>query len=227
MKFHERLINETADARQGLLAAPIIGRALMGEIDRSDYLRFLHEAYHHVRHTVPLLRACRDALPSRLDWMLPAMEEYIAEEEGHDDWILDDIRFAGGDAGATRDGDAGMATEVMVAYAYDTIRRVHPLGFLGMVHVLEGTSAALALQAADSIQKRLGLPDRAMTYLRSHGHLDQDHTDHFATLVDALTDESDLAAIVHGARVFYRLYGDVFRSLDEPARTALPAAEAA
>ena len=217
MPFHDRLLHDTAGARQGLLSAPIIGRALQGRIDRDDYLRFLHEAYHHVSHTVPLLRACRAALPARLHWMLPAMDEYIAEEDGHDAWILDDIAAAGGDAAATRDGQPGVATEVMVAYAYDTIHRVHPLGFLGMVHVLEGTSASLALQAADAIQARLSLPDRAMTYLRSHGHLDQEHTDHFALLVDALTDEADEAVIVHATRVFYRLYGDVFRSLDAPA----------
>ena len=38
----------------------------------------------------------------------------------------------------------GHACEVMVAYAYDTIARRNPLGFFGMVHVLEGTSSALA-----------------------------------------------------------------------------------
>jgi hypothetical protein len=54
----------------------------------------------------------------------------------------------------------GHATEVMVAYAYDTIARGNPLGFFGMVHVLEGTSVSLALLAADNIQKPLALPDR-------------------------------------------------------------------
>jgi hypothetical protein len=46
----------------------------------------------------------------------------------------------------------------MVAYAYDTIARGNPLGFFGMVHVLEGTSVALALLAADAIQKPLACP---------------------------------------------------------------------
>jgi hypothetical protein len=38
-------------------------------------------------------------------------------------------------------------------------QRGNPLGFFGMVHVLEGTSVSLALLAADAIQKPLGLPD--------------------------------------------------------------------
>ncbi|MEZ5650313.1 MAG: iron-containing redox enzyme family protein [Burkholderiaceae bacterium] len=217
--FIERLTRETADDRQNLLTAPIIGRALSGRITRDDYLRFLHEAYHHVRHTVPLLEACRAALPARLTWMTPAFDEYVDEERGHEAWILADIAAAGGDARATRDGQPGRATELMVAYAYDLIARVNPLGFLGMVHVLEGTSASLALQAADAIQKVLGLPPLAMTYLRSHGHLDQDHTDHYATLVNRLDDEADRRAIVHAAGMFYELYGNVFRSLDSPRAT--------
>ena len=105
----------------------------------------------------------------------------------------------------------------MVAYAYDTIARGNPLGFFGMVHVLEGSSVALALNAADAIQKPLGLPDSAFSYLRSHGTLDQEHTAHFALLMDAINDPADQEAIVHAARMFYRLYGDVFRELPLPA----------
>ena len=154
--------------------------------------------------------------------MRAALDEYIEEEAGHDAWILDDIAATGGDAAAVRGGQPGAATEVMVAYAYDTIARGNPLGFLGMVHVLEGTSVALALAAADRIQQGLGLPDSAFTYLRSHGTLDREHTAQFEQLVDAIDERADQDAIVHAARMFYRLYGDVFRGLPLPA--AAPAA---
>ena len=73
----------------------------------------------------------------------------------------------------------------MVAYAYDTAMRRNPVGFFGMVYVLEGTSVALALKAADRIQQTLGLPDQAFTYLRSHGELDQQHVQHLAGILDA------------------------------------------
>jgi hypothetical protein len=104
----------------------------------------------------------------------------------------------------------------MVAYAYDTIARRNPLGFFGMVHVLEGTSVNLALLAADRIQQNLALPDGAFGYLRSHGTLDREHTAHFEQLMDHVEDAADRQAIVHAARAFYRLYGDVFRGLPLP-----------
>lgn len=219
MSFHDKLLADTARERAALVAVPIIQRTLAGDATIESYRAFLAEAWHHVRHTVPLLEACRDRMPERLAWMRPALDEYVEEERGHDDWILADLEAAGADTALVRRSRPSPATELMVAYAYDTIARVHPIGFLGMVHVLEGTSVALALAAADRIQARLGLPDRAFTYLRSHGELDREHTAHFATLVDAIDAAQDHDAIVHATRMFYRLYADVFRGLPLPQPT--------
>jgi pyrroloquinoline quinone (PQQ) biosynthesis protein C len=224
MRFSLELHDQTLEARGGLLSAPIIQACLRGEVAPASYVAFLREAYHHVRHTVPLMRACKAALPARHGWLQGPLDEYIVEEQGHEVWILDDIRACGGDAEAVRSAQPGHATEVMVAYAYDTIARGNPLGFFGMVHVLEGTSVSLALVAADRIQQRLGLPDAAFSYLRSHGTLDREHTAQFALLMDRLDDPRDHAAIVHAARAFYRLYGDVFRDLPMPQPVAAGAA---
>ena len=216
MNFHDRLLADTESARQGLLGTPIIQGALAGRVSVPSYIAFLTEAYHHVRHTVPLLKAARAALRPHQAWLRDALDEYIEEEAGHDEWIRNDIAACGGDAEAVRHGRPGHATEVMVAYAYDTIARVNPVAFFGMVHVLEGTSVSLALMAADAIQKPLGLPDAAFTYLRSHGTLDQEHTATFGLLMEQIDDPRDQADIVHAARAFFRLYGDVFRALPMP-----------
>jgi pyrroloquinoline quinone (PQQ) biosynthesis protein C len=226
MSFTEELQAATAPDRAALVAAPIIQGTMRGEVSVESYRAFLTEAYHHVRHTVPLLEACRARIPPRLAWLEPALDEYIEEEAGHDEWILADIAACGGDAEATRRATPSAATELMVAYAYDTIARGNPVGFFGMVHVLEGTSVALALLAADRIQENLGLPGNAFSYLRSHGTLDQEHTKHLARLLDALDDPRDRAAVTHAAKMFYRLYGDVFRGLPLPVvvRPAAPVA---
>jgi len=227
MSFYQRLIADTQDARATLLHAPIIQGCLRGEVSLPSYVAFLREAYHHVRHTVPLLRACKAALPAGREWLQGPLDEYIDEEAGHDEWILDDLRACGADAEAVRFGHPGPATETMVAYAYDTIARRNPMGFFGMVHVLEGTSVALALSAADRIQQMLGLPDAAFSYLRSHGTLDQEHVAHFQQLMDLVDEPADQEAIVHAARMFFRLYGEVFRSLPLPQAAAVTSDEVA
>ena len=97
------------------------------------------------------------------------------------------LSACGGDAPAVRHGRPQPATELMVAYAYDTIARGNPVGFFGMVLVLEGTSVALATRAADVIETTLGLPKKAFRYLRSHGSLDVEHTGFYEGLMDRLT----------------------------------------
>jgi hypothetical protein len=211
--FHDDLVMSTAPDRNALLAAPIIQAALAGRVTRAQYIAFLTEAYHHVRHTVPLLMLCAARLPERLEWLREAAVDYIEEEIGHDQWILSDITACGADAGAAKRADPGMATDVMVGYAFDTVQRRNPLGFFGMAHVLEGTSVALATRAAAALQAALGLPDTAFTYLSSHGVLDIDHTAGFARLMNRLEDPKDRADVIRSAKTFFRLYGDIFRSI--------------
>ena len=216
MPFLDELQRRTAEERVELHSTPAIVDCLAGRITRTRYVAFLRQAYHHVKHTVPLLEASRRRFGEEHAALRGALSHYIAEERGHEEWILDDLRACGDDAEAVRRASPAPATELMVAYVYDYIARVHPAGLFGMVHVLEGTSVNLALLAADRIQQGLGLPDAAFTYLRSHGTLDREHTAHFALLMDRIDDPADRRAIVHAARAFYRLYGDVFRSLPLP-----------
>ena len=217
--FHARLIAQSAAARDAFQALPILGDAVQGRVSRDDYIAFLVQAYHHVRHTTPLLMACGSRLPARLEWLREAVAEYIEEEVGHQEWILDDLQALGVPRSAVHEAGPSPATELMVAYAYDTIARGNPVGFFGMVLVLEGTSVALASRAADVIETSLGLPRKAFRYLRSHGSLDVEHAGFFEGLMDRLHEPADQAAVVHAARMFYRLYGGVFESIrTQPAR---------
>ena len=213
MTFYEQLQAATEKERADLLTTPIIRAAVDGEVGLPAYIAFLTEAYHHVKHTVPLLMACGARLPEHYEWLRQALAGYINEEMGHHEWILDDIRACGGDADAVRAGQPAIPTEIMVAYAYDTIQRGNPAGFFGMVFVLEGTSVQLAHLAAKGLREALGLPEQAFTYLTSHGALDVSHVQYFESLVNRIDSQAERDAIVHCAKVFYRLYGDIFRQL--------------
>lgn len=215
MHYFEILQQQTEAARAGLFAVPVIRDCLAGRVTRTQYIAFLTEAYHHVKHTVPLLMACGSRLPESAGWLRLAITEYIDEERGHEEWILNDIAACGADAEAVRAAAPCPATELMVAYVYDYIARRNPVGFFGMVHVLEGTSTALAINAAQVIRAALGLPPEAFTYLTSHGALDQEHVRFFASLMDRLDNPTDQAAVTSVANMVYRLYGDIFRSLPQ------------
>jgi hypothetical protein len=71
----------------------------------------------------------------------------------------------------------------------------------------------IALTVADQLKKGLGLPPQAMSYLSSHGALDQEHLKFFESLMDRVESPADQAAIIHGAKVVYRLYGEMLYNL--------------
>jgi pyrroloquinoline quinone (PQQ) biosynthesis protein C len=214
MTFFEELEQKTMQQQMELHSIPVIERALTGKVSLATYIEFLTQAYHHVKHTVPLLMSCGSRIKSDQEWLRTRVANYIEEEIGHQDWILNDIAACGGDAEAVKRGKPGFSTQMMVAYAYDSIARVNPISFFGMVYVLEGTSAKLATNAALRIQESLNLPIAAFSYLNSHGCIDLEHVDFFRDLVNQLESDTDKVCLVESAKNFYRLYGEIFRSLE-------------
>ena len=142
----ERLYEETAEERERFLAIPLVKHAVATGGTREMYLGFLTEAYHHVKHTFPLLSLA--AARTRDEGYQTALFIYMNEERGHDKWILDDIRAMGGDAERIARGKGGIPCQVMVGYAYYCIEWISPYALLGMVHVLEGLSVMLAHSVA-------------------------------------------------------------------------------
>jgi pyrroloquinoline quinone (PQQ) biosynthesis protein C len=212
MSFYERLRAETAKDREAFLAIPIVQHAIRNGASRSLYLDFLSEAYHHVKHTFPLLALAASRTSDQR--YQDALVEYMEEERGHEKWILDDIRAVGGKPDAVRTGTPGAPCQIMVGYAYYAIEHISPYAFLGSVHVLEGMSVMLADKLADALKNSLGQDsDAGFTYLRTHGSLDTDHVAFFRTLVDGFDDPAIQRIIIDSARIFYRLYGAIFHDL--------------
>ncbi|MDO9478794.1 MAG: iron-containing redox enzyme family protein [Pseudohongiella sp.] len=211
--FYQTLQRETEVDRQNLVQATMIQRAVTQQVTLEQYIAYLTQAYHHVKYTVPLMMAVGARLPDRQEWLREAIAEYIEDEIGHQEWILNDIAACGGDKEAVRASKPAPETELMVAYAFDMISRRDPIGFFGMVHVLEGTSVSLADHAAVQIRDSLGLPEQAFSYLRSHGAIDQKHILFLENLINRFVDPAEQDIIIHSTRMFYRLYKGVFDSL--------------
>ncbi len=209
MTPYDRLYAETASARNRFLAIPLVRQAAAEGGSRAVYLDFLTQAYHHVKHTFPLLSLA--AALTKDERYQDALFEYMKEERGHDKWILDDIRALGGDADRVANSKPDTACEIMVGYAYYGIEHISPYAILGMVHVLEGLSTMLAHSVASAVKGSLRLDDnKGFSYLMSHGSLDIEHVALFKGLVNGFEDPKTVDIIIDAARVFYRLYGEIF-----------------
>ena len=223
MTFFQILQDSTHSERSQLTDRTLVCDALAGRMQVDQYVSFLCQAFHHVKHTVPLLMAAGSRMPAQKEWLREALADYVAEELGHQEWILNDISACGYDPDKVRRSTPNRATEMMVAYAYYLIDRVNPVGFFGMVHVLEGTSILVADQAARRIGESTGLSRKAFSYLTSHGALDIEHVKFFEDLMNRISDSGDQQLIIHCARHFYHLYGEVFQSVEAEQAESLAA----
>lgn len=213
MIFYDRLVLETEAARQSLYHVPQLIDGLQGNISKETYIAYLTEAYHHVSHTVRFLMAMGARLPEEKKWLHDAISEYIEEEKGHEEWILNDIAAAGGDKEKARAAVPNLETQVLISYNYDYIARKNPIGFLGMVFMLESTSIQIANNGAEALKNKLGLPQSAFTYLYSHGALDIEHMKFFESLVSKIDDPEDQAAIIEVAQNTFRLFANLLNAI--------------
>lgn len=213
MSFYERLVKETEASRNVLYSVPQLRDGLQGNISRETYIAYLTQAYHHVSHTVRFMMAMGTRLPESKKFLHNVIAEYIEEEVGHEEWILNDIQAAGGDKEAARNAKPALETQVLVAYNYDYINRKNPVGFLGMVFMLESTSTQIANKGADAINSKLNLPKKAFSYLYSHGELDISHMKFFEDTVNKITDPNDQEAIIEVAQNTFQLFANVMRSI--------------
>ena len=213
MSFYQTLVEATEASRQELYSVPQLRDGLAGAITRETYRAYLTEAYHHVSHTVRFLMAMGSTLPADKKFLHESIVHYLEEEVGHEEWILNDIEAAGGNKETTRRSVPNLETQLLIAYNYDYIARKNPVGFFGMVFMLESTSTQMANKGAEAIKSSLQLPRNAFTYLFSHGELDISHMYFFENTVNQITDPKDQAAIIEVAQNTFRLFANVLRSI--------------
>ncbi len=214
MSHFQQLVQQTASARREFIEISLIQEVMRTGASRALYLDFLGQAYHHVKCTAPLLALAASRCGSDDRRYQTALFEYIQEERGHDEWILEDIEALGGDPDSVRRESPHFPCRIMVGHAYYLVDHVSPYALLGMVHVLEGMAVALASNAARAIHQSIATPGGAgFKYLTTHGDLDVEHTKLFEKLIDEMSPRH-LTLIIASASDFYRLYGEIFRDLD-------------
>lgn len=213
MNFYDRIMHEAAVERAALYAVPLNMDSPQGRITRETYLAYLEQAYHHVKHALPLMMMMGSRLPKEKEWVRRILVDYIKEETGHDDWILGDIKHAGGDVERVRNSKPSLPVELMNAFNYDNVTRGNPMSYFGMIVALEGASTELATKAAEAMGKSMGLGKECFSYLLSHGDLDIEHVQFISKTLNQVTDAQDQADIIHAAKVIYLLYADMCRGI--------------
>jgi hypothetical protein len=149
-----------------------------------DYLQVMHGV---IRASIPLMETARARCrQSPADPLAAALSAYftahIAEEQRHDDWLLEDLAAAGRHAGPA--DPPGPPVARLVGAQYYWIRHYHPVCLLGYIAVLEGSAPPPWLSG--HLASLTGLPAAAFRTLDHHAAADLSHEAGLYALIDQL-----------------------------------------
>jgi pyrroloquinoline quinone (PQQ) biosynthesis protein C len=214
MDTFERLLEATAaDYEHHVLRNPLLELVATGQARVDQYIVYLRETYHLVRHTSrALARAASrvdDAERGLRAWLL----EQANEEHGHELFCLKDLQNLGLDPAAITASTPGAGAWGAVTQNYYFASEGHPVALLGVASATEGMGADLAGNLAAVLVERYGVPHTAATFLRVHGALDQRHCEQARDAVNNFVRPDDLPWVVHGRRMTFLYYGQLMREV--------------
>ena len=181
---------------------------------------FLLELYSMVRCSVPLMtaafeRASELAADDPLAAIAAAyLERHIREERHHDEWLLDDMAFAGLDRAEVQGRAPSANVARLIGAQYCWMRHAHPAALFGYLAVIEG-NPPLPRHLAE-IQSVSGYPPEVFRCLHQHAADDIEHlTELRATIMELPLSESNAALISMSALATLEGLVDIFESLEQ------------
>jgi len=184
----KNLLNETTERhRLQIEALPQLRSMLSGNYSKASYTEFILQLYPIVSNFCPLMAAaagrCADCHSSLRHYLY----EHIQEERGHESMVLTDLDQLGYPSGDVPKQRPSSAVQAMLAYNYYAIDRIDPHSVLGMIYVLELTSAGYGAKVAKSVAQAIDHPiERGFTFLQSHASLDDDHLAELKALIQSI-----------------------------------------
>jgi pyrroloquinoline quinone (PQQ) biosynthesis protein C len=212
LSFFITLLETTDTSRREFEAIPKMTAMLNRGLSLAEYRAFLHDLYYVVWHFCPIMAAAASRCDDHFRQVRYELYDRIAEEKGHENWVLEDLEAVAGDGERVRSLPPSAPVQCMIAYNYFCAERAHPCAVLGMLYSLEVIASAYAATLAQSIAKALdrNVDGPGFKFLVSHSAMDQDHVAKLNTLVKTIEDPQAQEAIVNATRVNFYQFGRMF-----------------
>ena len=214
------------DLKKHILDNPIFPMLAAGKLTRDHYVRYVIETFHLVSHTSRALALAASRVSGDRDGLRAWLLTQATEESGHDKFCVHDLKALGVDASALGDkpgpGAWGMITQINYIAGH-----CDPAGVLGVASATEQLGAEIAGDSSRAIEARLGIPNKARTFLTSHSGFDVRHLEEARKAINEFVrDDVTLHLVAHARRNTFRYYGQLFLDVlgvDEDSVTGLAA----
>lgn len=211
MSFFITLVEESDAHRRAIETTPRVHAMIHKGLTLPEYRAFLRDLYHIVWHFCPIMAVAAARCGDGLRNIRYELYERIAEEKGHEDWVLEDITTVGGRTDA-REAAPSSPVQAMIGYNYYAAERVHPCSVLGMLYVLEVVASVYGGKVADSIARAIGRDTGSggFRFLSSHATMDADHMAKLNVLLKTIDEPAAQAAIIESTRVNFHQFSQLF-----------------
>jgi len=219
MSQFERVVEATQDDLvRHISSHPMLAHVMNGNMTRNQYLAYLRETYHMVRHTPRMLALaaarCEDDRRDLRNWFI----EQTEEENNHDLFCIKDIKNLGVDPNIALKGAPRPGSWALVCQNYFMATYGNPVGILGVASLTEGLGASTAGGMADLLVSLYGYGTETVTFLRSHSGFDAKHLEETKRAINEMVrSPEDLDAVIQGRRMTIYYYSQMFSDcLDYP-----------
>lgn len=211
MKFFPELVARTDESRRAFETHPVVMDAVARGLDVERYRRLLLELYHVVWHFNPVCAAAASRLDDRFRDVRYFLYEHMHEEQGHEQWVLDDLDAVGVPAAQALAHAPTPWTLALVGYNYWAADRRHPCSALGMLYALEVIASVYGGPFASAIRESLLLDgDRGVSFIGSHSTMDAQHMAELRGVLNLVHDAAAQEAIVESVQLnFHHVTGIV------------------
>lgn len=190
-----------------LEATPLVRKLTRGRFELADYHAFLLNLRQQVKDgSLWMTRAASSIDEEHLELRSTLMKHAVTE---HRDFRMleSDYVASGGKLETILAAAKNIGSEALSGWMFHEASKPNPFGLLGAMFIIEGLGSIKAIEWGKLVQKRLGLPKEALTFLLYHGENDVEHMEEFAEMLRmVLPDEAVAQRIVTCARVTARLY---------------------
>ncbi len=179
-------------------------------LSRDDYLSLLEDLYHVVWHFCPVMGSAASRLTDDCRGIRYLLYDKIAEEKGHEDWVLNDIAAVGGDVDGVRASRPRIPVEAFIGYNYALTDRHHPISVLGMLYTLEVIASVYAGRVAQSARDKIGMTGaEGFTFLESHSTMDGDHLVDLKNAIKSIEAPAQQDAVIRATQTNFWLFARI------------------
>jgi pyrroloquinoline quinone (PQQ) biosynthesis protein C len=166
---------------------PLGQKLIEGSLSAPFYKGLLVQVTKYVAESANLLGEAGRQLAEREPELSRLLLQKAPEEAGHQNWAYNDLDAMGVSRDEADAVPRAPATDAYLAFNKFIVRE-YPAGFLGTALVLETLSVARAATAARNLCRFSGIPnvENAVSFLESHGALDEGHVEELLSLLEAL-----------------------------------------